>query len=91
MPNTLSAKKRLRQNVVHRKRNRSAKSEVGTLLRKVRELLEAGDLKNCEQQYRLVAKKLDQAAASRVIHPNRVSRVKSRMQKRIRLAKQGES
>ena len=88
MPNTLSAKKRLRQNVVRRKRNRSIKSEIGTTLRKVREQLAAGEIEKCEQTFQSAAKKIDRAAAGRIIHPNRAARVKSRVQKRIRLAKQ---
>ena len=44
MPNTRSAKKRLRQNEVRRKRNRSAKSALRTQLRRVRDAVKAGEV-----------------------------------------------
>jgi len=88
MPNTNSAKKRLRQNVVHRKRNRSIKSEIRSQLRKVRESLTAGDVEKGEDQFREVAKKLDRAASQHLIHTNRAGRIKSRLQNRIKAVKQ---
>jgi small subunit ribosomal protein S20 len=88
MPNTKSAKKRLRQNIVRRMRNRMAKSAMRSQLRKVREAAEAGDVEKAEQEYRLVAKKLDRAGARNIIHPNKAARTKSRLQKLIKGAKQ---
>lgn len=88
MPNSRSAKKRLRQNIVRRQRNRSVKSTIRTQLRKVREALTAGDLEKGEQEYRLAAVQLDRAASDNVIHPNRAGRIKSRLQRHIKLVKQ---
>ncbi|MBI85754.1 MAG: 30S ribosomal protein S20 [Planctomycetaceae bacterium] len=88
MPNTNSAKKRLRQNVVHRDRNRSVKSAIRNQLRKVREAITSGDVQGGEDQLRLATQKLDRAAARRIIHPNRAARIKSRLQRSIKSAKQ---
>ena len=88
MPNTKSAKKRLRQNIVHRKRNRAVKAGIRTQLRRVREALAEGNVDTGEQEFRLVAKKLDRAAAHNVIAPNRAGRIKSRLQRQIKAAKQ---
>jgi small subunit ribosomal protein S20 len=88
MPNTTSAKKRLRQNVVRRERNRSVKSAIRTQVKKVHQAIEAGDVAKAEEEYRLVAKRLDRAGAARVIHPNAGSRYKSRLQRAILKAKQ---
>ena len=88
MPNTNTAKKRLRQNVTHRLRNRSIKSEIRSVLRKIREAVTAGDIEQSESQCRLVAAKLDRAAARNIIHPNRAARIKSRLQRQIKAAKQ---
>jgi small subunit ribosomal protein S20 len=88
MPNTTSAKKRLRQNVVRRLRNRAAKSSVRTQIRKVREAVQSGELEKAEQEFRSVAKKLDRAGSSRVIHPNKAARLKSRLQHAIKKIKQ---
>jgi small subunit ribosomal protein S20 len=88
MPNTASAKKRLRQNIVRRARNRAAKSALKGVVRKVREAVTKGDLAAAEADFRLVAKKLDQAAAKNVIHANAAARVKSRLSAAIKRAKQ---
>ncbi len=91
MPNTTSAKKRLRQDKVRRLKNRSAKSAMRTQIRKVREAAQSGDIEKAEQEFRLAAKRLDQAGAGRVIHPNKSARLKSRLQHLIKKAKQAKS
>ncbi len=88
MPNTASAKKRLRQNVERRARNRVVKSNVRRQLRRVREAVQSGDLAQAEQEFRLACKKLDRAGAKGVMHPNTASRYKSRLSARIKAAKQ---
>lgn len=91
MPTTKSAKKRLRQNITRRSRNRTVKSSVKTQVRKVREAVAAGDIQTAETEFREAAKKLDRAGAHRVIHANKASRTKSRLQQLIKKAKQPKS
>jgi small subunit ribosomal protein S20 len=91
MPNTTSAKKRLRQDSVRRLRNRASKSAMRTQIRKVREAVQAGDVQKAEQEFQVAAQKLDRAGASRVIHPNKAARLKSRMQRAIKKAKQAKT
>ncbi|HHM12787.1 MAG TPA: 30S ribosomal protein S20 [Planctomycetaceae bacterium] len=86
MPNTKSAKKRLRQNKVRRLRNRMVKSSLRTQIRKFREAVKAGDLEKAAVEIRVAQKKLDQAGAKRVIHPNKAARTKSRLVKLLRRA-----
>jgi len=88
MPNTRSAKKRLRQNLVRRARNRSVKRSVRTQCRKVREAVAAGDLEAAQTEFRLAAKKLDRAGAKNVIHCNAAARTKSRLSAKIKALKQ---
>ena len=88
MPNTKSASKRLRQIKVRRDRNRSIKSSVRSQLRKVRESIKVGEFGKVEEEFRLAAKKLDKAAAKKALHPNTAARLKSRLSKRIKVAKQ---
>jgi small subunit ribosomal protein S20 len=88
MPNTQSAKKRLRQNEVRRLRNRSVKSTIRTLIRKVQTAVDANDVETAEQEYRLAAKQLDRAGQRNIIHRNRAARIKSRLQRLIKAAKQ---
>ena len=87
MPNTASAKKRLRQSEVLRLRNRSIKSAVRTQLKKVHAAIQDGDVAKAEDEYKLAAKKLDKAGARRILHPNASARYKSRLQKLIKTAK----
>jgi len=88
MPNTKSAKKRLRQNIARRAQNRSAKRTVRTQCRKVREAVEAGDVELAESEFRLAAKHLDRAGARRIIHRNAAARLKSRLSAKIKAIKQ---
>lgn len=87
MPNTRSAKKRLRQDEKRRMHNRSIKRSVRTQCRKVREAAAAGDIAQAESEIRKAAKLLDRAAAKRVIHPNSAARTKSRLAAAIVKAK----
>jgi small subunit ribosomal protein S20 len=88
MPNTKSAKKRHRQSLDRRARNRAAKSVLKTLVKKVRDALEAGELANAQEGYKALVKKFDQMAARRVIHRNAAARVKSRLSAALKAAKQ---
>jgi small subunit ribosomal protein S20 len=87
MPNTKTAKKRLRQNHARRLQNRAIKSALRTQLRHVDEAINSGDLEKAETEFRVAAKQLDQAGHRNIIHRNRASRTKSRIQKRIKSAK----
>ena len=87
MPNTASAKKRLRQNVGRRTRNRAIKSIIRKHIRQVREAVAAGNVGQAETEFLSVAKHLDRAGARNVIHPNKAARHKSRLQSLIKQAK----
>ncbi|MBN01138.1 MAG: 30S ribosomal protein S20 [Planctomycetaceae bacterium] len=88
MPNTASAKKRLRQNVVRRDRNRAVKTAVRSQMKKVREAVESGEIEKAEEEFRLAAKRLDRAGSKKIIDPKATSRYKSRLQRLIKKAKQ---
>ena len=87
MPNTASAKKRLRQSKVRQLQNRGVKSNVRGLIRKVRESIAKGDAAESEAVFKQTVKKLDQAAAKKVIHANQAARLKSRLSKAIKAIK----
>ncbi len=90
MPNSKSAKKRLRQDAVRRLRNRMVKSSMRNQLRKVREAVTAGDIDKAQEEYRDAARKLDRAGARNIIHKNKAARTKSRLQQLIRKAKSSD-
>jgi small subunit ribosomal protein S20 len=57
-------------------------------LRKVREAVGAGELEKANTEFRVASKKLDQAGQKRVIHKNKASRIKSRLSRLLKTAKQ---
>jgi len=87
MPNIASARKRHRQNLKLRARNRSAKAELKPEIRKVRETAAAGKVSDAETEFRVAVAKLDRAAAKRIIHPNRAARLKSRLSSHLKSLK----
>lgn len=86
MPNTSTAKKRLRQNDKRRARNRARRSALRTQIRKVRAAVAAGNLELAASEFRLATKRLDQAAAAKLIHDNTAGRLKSRLSALIKKA-----
>ncbi|MEM7782390.1 MAG: 30S ribosomal protein S20 [Planctomycetota bacterium] len=87
MPNTASAAKRLRQTKIRQARNKAIKSEFKTYMKRVLQAAQSGDVEKAEADYRVAAKKLDQAGSKNVIHKNAAGRHKSRLQRAIKAAK----
>jgi len=84
MPHSASAKKRHRQNLRNRERNRAIKSDLKSQVRKLLTAVTAGDATAAKDELRMVAKKVDRAAASKTIHKNRAARIKSRLTARVK-------
>jgi small subunit ribosomal protein S20 len=80
MPNIKSAIKRVKVTKTKYMQNRMKKSELRTALRRYREALDA-KADNAELLLKDAIKKLDQAAAKRIIHKNAASRKKSQLMK----------
>lgn len=87
MPNTKSAKKRHKQSLVRRTRNRAAKSSIKTQVRKVRDAIAAGDAATAETELRAASKTVDRAAAKGIVHANLAARVKSRLSAAVKTVK----
>ncbi len=87
MPNTKSAKKRMHQSERQRLVNRAVKNSIKSLARKVRESA-AKSPEEAASDLRLLARKVDKAAAHGVIHGNRAARLKSRLSAVVKHAKQ---
>ena len=81
----ISARKRHRQSIAARERNRSVKSRTRTVITKA--LVAVGnDATSAEEAVRDAISALDKAARKGVIHPNGAARSKSRILKRYNLA-----
>jgi small subunit ribosomal protein S20 len=79
MPNNRNAAKAARQNEKRRLRNRSARSSMRTLVKKVRDAAAGTDPAAAEAALRTAVKRLDQAASKKFIHRNKAARLKSRL------------
>ncbi|NOZ40984.1 MAG: 30S ribosomal protein S20 [Planctomycetes bacterium] len=87
MPSSASSKKRLRQNKVHRLRNRATKSVMRGMIKTVRTSIDSGDYEESTKAFQRATKKIDQAAGKNVIHANNAARIKSRLSKAIKALK----
>ena len=83
MAHSLSAKKRIRQNEKKRIANRSRKSQIKTGIKELEKALAEGNAKEAQEQYLLVARKLDKTAATSSMHKRTVARKKSRLAKKV--------
>ena len=84
MPHTPSAKKSLRQTAKRRLRNRAAKKTIRIQVKKVETVVKQGPADQVQAELKQALKKLDKAAARRIIHPNTAARKKSQL---MRLAR----
>jgi small subunit ribosomal protein S20 len=83
MPHTRNAEKRVRQNEKRRLRNRAAKKAIKTNIKSLLDAVEVGNPDAIKTEYRSAIRKLDKAAAKRVVHPNLAARKKSQLAKLI--------
>lgn len=85
MPNTKSAKKRLRIEEKRRVRNHSIKSKVRTFVKKAREAINtAPEQPETTEALRQAISQLDRAVTKGVLHKNNAARRKSRLVQRLR-------
>jgi small subunit ribosomal protein S20 len=83
MPHSLSAKKRVRQNIKQREENRELKSRIRTLRRAFAKALEARDFAAARATLKDCQTLLHRAANTGPIHRNAAGRIIGRMQVRI--------
>jgi small subunit ribosomal protein S20 len=84
MANIKSQKKRVITNAKRTERNKAVKSELRSRVKSARET--KGTPENSEA-LRLAVKRLDMAAAKRIIHPKQAARRKSRLMRQLNAAK----
>ena len=79
MPITQSAKKALRQSIRRRERNVKKKTDLKSVIKQYKKLIEEKKKEEAWQQLSLVYKKLDKAAKTNLIKKNKAARLKSRL------------
>lgn len=87
MAHSLSAQKRVRQNAKKNVINRARKSEVKTSIKRLDEVVKAGDAAAAQEQLKAVARKLDKVSSTSTMHKNTAARKKSRLAKRVNALK----
>ena len=83
MPHTRSARKHLRQTEKRRATNRATKKAIKTQIKRLKDIIASGPADKVQAEYNLLAKKLDKAAARRIVHPNLAARNKSQIARLI--------
>jgi small subunit ribosomal protein S20 len=84
MPHTRSAKKNLRKIEKRRLHNRAVKKTLKTHIKRVLAAAEGDNLEELRTEFRTASKKLDKAAAKRIIHRNLAARKKSQLARLVR-------
>ncbi len=80
MPNIKSAKKRMQLSARARLRNRSERARIRTAIKRVRDAT-AADVGT--ERLREAVALLDRAATRRLVHPNRIARIKSGLARHV--------
>jgi small subunit ribosomal protein S20 len=89
MPHTSSAEKRLRQYEKRRAHNRSVKKAIKAEIKKF--LAAVKDAPGtAADALKAVVKRLDKAAARRIVHPNLAARKKSQLARKLQPQKAGK-
>ena len=83
MPNIKSAKKSVKVIEAKTLQNKMFKSQLRTIIKKYNAALESGNKEEAAEAYKLAVKKIDQAAARGIIHPNKAARHNSQFKTRL--------
>lgn len=87
MPNIKSAKKRVLVNTKKNAQNKSNKSEVKTAIKKLNDLIDAGNFEEANALYPQTASIIDSAVTKGIYHKNTAANKKSGLAKRINALK----
>jgi small subunit ribosomal protein S20 len=86
---SLSAKKRIRQNIKRRARNRARKEVLKDQTKSYLVALASGDVAKATAELQKTVVRLDKVAAKHTIHKNTAARRRSRLTRRLNALKAG--
>lgn len=86
MANSAQAIKRARQNVTRRHHNQAERSDMRTAIKKVDTLIDNSDKEGAATAYREMCSKVDRLGRKNTIAANRASRLKSRINAKLKKA-----
>jgi small subunit ribosomal protein S20 len=81
MAHSLSARKRIRQNEKHRRRNRGRRERLKGELRRFQSALESGDQGRIQEELAKAQKAVDKASTKGILHRRNADRRKARLAK----------
>ena len=84
MANTAQAKKRARQAEKSRIRNAGQRSNMRTFIKKIIAAVESGDKEQAQAAFKTAVPVIDTAVTKGLIHKNKASRNKSRLNSKVR-------
>ena len=84
MANIASAKKRARQAETRRTHNAALRSELRTMIKKVRKSISSGDKQAATTEFRSSQGRIDSIAGRNIVDKNSVARYKSRLSAAIK-------
>ena len=87
MAHSISAKKRVRQNLKRRARNRSRKEIIKEQIKGFTSALVSGDIKKAEEALTNAVQRMDRVATKGVLHKNTAARKRSRLTRRLNAAR----
>ena len=87
MAHSLSAKKRIRQNIKAKARNRARKDAIKTQTKAYLAVLGTGDLAKAQVELNKTVSTLDRVASKNTIHKNAAARKRSRLTLRLNALK----
>jgi small subunit ribosomal protein S20 len=91
VPNTASAKKRVRQTAKRRALNRWRKDRIKTQVKSFLKAVQSQDVESAETEYRRTCGLLDKIACTSTIHRNTAARRKSRLARRLNELRQNRA
>jgi small subunit ribosomal protein S20 len=80
---SLSAKKRIRQSLKRRARNRARKEQIKTDVKSFLNVLGTGDVKKASEALNKVVSRMDRVATKHTIHKNAAARKRSRLTRKL--------
>jgi small subunit ribosomal protein S20 len=89
VPNTASARKRVRQTATRRARNRWRKDRIKIQVMTFLKAVQDQDVSTAEAEFRKTCGLLDRVACTSTIHRNSAARRKSRLARRLNALKSG--
>jgi len=91
VPNTASAKKRVRQNANRRAENRWRKLRIKNQVKSFLKAVQDQDVPAAETEFRKTCGLLDRVATTSTIHRNTAARRKSRLCRRLKTLKEAKA